>query len=178
MQGMMRVFGFAGWSGSGKTTLIEHVVPRLVANGLTISLVKHAHHSFDFDHPGKDSYRHRHAGCSEVLITSSTRWALMHELRGEPELTLGQALARLSPCDLALVEGYKTFPIPKLEVWRAEVGKPLLHPCDAHILAIATDSREALPLGTDTGLPIFTLSDFDAVATFIAAHATAGPLAD
>ena len=172
----MRIFGFAGWSGSGKTTLIEEVVPRLVARGLAVSLVKHAHHTFEFDRPGKDSYRHRHAGCSEVLITSGTRWALMHELRGAPELTLEQVLARLSPCDLALVEGYKAFPIPKLEIWRAEVGKPLLHPRDKHILAVATDSREALPPGTAARLPVFALSDFDAVATFVAAHATAGPL--
>src|SRR5450432_2161365 len=100
----MRIFGFAGWSGSGKTTLIEHVIPRLVARGLTVSLIKHAHHSFDLDQPGKDSHRHRQAGCSEVLVTSDARWALMHELRGEPEMTLPEALARLSPCDLALVE--------------------------------------------------------------------------
>jgi molybdopterin-guanine dinucleotide biosynthesis protein B len=173
---MMRIFGFAGWSGSGKTTLIEEVIPRLVARGLTVSLVKHAHHTFEFDRPGKDSYRHRHAGCSEVLITSGTRWALMHELRGAPELTLEQVLARLSPCDLALVEGYKAFPIPKLEIWRAEVGKPLLHPRDAHILAVATDSQEALPPGTTARLAVFALSDFDAIATFVAAHATAGPL--
>ena len=172
----MRIFGFAGWSGSGKTTLIEQVVPRLVARGLTVSLVKHAHHTFEFDQPGKDSYRHRHAGCSEVLISSGTRWALTHELRGEPELSLEQSLARLSPCDLALVEGYKAFPIPKLEVWRAEVGKPLLHTRDAHILAVATNSEEALPTGTAARLPVFALSDFDAVATFVAAHATAGPL--
>jgi molybdopterin-guanine dinucleotide biosynthesis protein B len=173
---MMRIFGFAGWSGSGKTTLIEEVIPRLVARGLTVSLVKHAHHTFEFDQPGKDSYRHRHAGCSEVLITSGTRWALMRELRGEPELTLAQALARLSPCDLALVEGYKAFPIPKLEIWRAEVGKPLLHPRDARILAIATDSQGALPSGTAARLPVFALSDFDAIGAFVVAHATAGPL--
>ena len=114
----MRIFGFAGWSGSGKTTLIEQVIPRLVARGLAVSLIKHAHHRFEIDQPGKDSYRHREAGCSEVLITSGTRWALMHELRGEPELSLEDALARLSPCDLLLVEGYKAFPIPKIEIWR------------------------------------------------------------
>ena len=173
---MMRIFGFAGWSGSGKTTLIEQVVPRLVARGLTVSLVKHAHHTFEFDQPGKDSYRHRHAGCAEVLISSGTRWALMHELRGEPELTLEQALARLSPCDLALVEGYKAYAIPKLEIWRAELAKPLLYPRDTHILAVATDSQEALPPGTSVRLPVFALADFDAVATFVVANATAGPL--
>lgn len=167
----MRIFGFAGWSGSGKTTLIEQVIPRLVAQGLTVSLIKHAHHRFEFDQPGKDSYRHRHAGCSEVLITSGTRWALMRELRGEPELSLDQALARLSPCDLALVEGYKTFPIPKLEIWRASVGKPVLHPRDPHILAIATDSPQALPAESAARLPILGLSEYDAVATLVRAHA-------
>jgi molybdopterin-guanine dinucleotide biosynthesis adapter protein len=175
MPPIMRIFGFAGWSGSGKTTLIEQVIPRLVARGLVVSLIKHAHHRFEFDQPGKDSYRHRHAGCSEVLITSGTRWALMHELRGGPELSLEGALARLSPCDLALVEGYKTFPIPKLEIWRAEVGKPLLHPRDPHILAIATDSAEALPPGTAERLPVFALSDVDAVTTFVVDRATVGP---
>ena len=94
----MRIFGFAGWSGSGKTTLIEQVIPRLVARRLAVSLIKHAHHRFEFDQPGKDSYRHRHAGCSEVLITSGTRWALMRELRGEPELSLEQALAYALRC--------------------------------------------------------------------------------
>ena len=136
----MRIFGFAGWSGSGKTTLIEQVIPRLVARGQSVSLIKHAHHRFEFDQAGKDSYRHRHAGCSEVLISSSARWALMHELRGESELSLEQALCRLSPCDIALVEGYKAFPMPKLEVWRAENGKALLHPTDPYVLAIATQS--------------------------------------
>src|SRR5437016_2731952 len=102
----MRVFGFAGWSGSGKTTLIEQIIPRLVARGLEVSLVKHAHHDFDVDRPGKDSYRHRHAGCSEVLVSSAARWALMHELRGDGELTMAQALTRLSACDIALIEGY------------------------------------------------------------------------
>ena len=121
----MRIFGFAGWSGSGKTTLIEQIIPRLVQKGLTVSLVKHAHHRTEFDQPGKDSYRLRHAGCSEVLVTSGARWALMHELRGEPELPLAQALERLSPCDLVLIEGYKAYPIPKLEIWRAEVGQAI-----------------------------------------------------
>jgi molybdopterin-guanine dinucleotide biosynthesis protein MobB len=111
-----------------KTTLIEALVPLLVVRGLRVSLVKHAHHAFDVDTPGKDSYRHRAAGCTEVLVSSRVRFALIHELRGAPELTLAQALDRLSPCDLALVEGYKRAPIPKLEVWREAVGKPLLHP--------------------------------------------------
>src|SRR5437773_12573162 len=112
----MRLFGFAGWSGSGKTTLIERLVPRLTARGLTVSLVKHAHHSFDVDQPGKDSGRHRQAGCTEVLVTSAMRWALVHELRGQSELALDEAIARISPCDLLLVEGFKAAAVPKLEI--------------------------------------------------------------
>jgi molybdopterin-guanine dinucleotide biosynthesis protein B len=171
----MRIFGFAGWSGSGKTTLIEQVIPRLVARGLRVSLIKHAHHWFDVDRPGKDSYRHRQAGCTEVLVTSGTRWALMHELRGDAELTMDDALARLSPCDLALVEGYKAAAIPKLEIWRAAIGKAPLHPGDPHILAIATDSPERLPAGAADRLPLLSLGDYDAIATFVVAHATAYP---
>lgn len=163
----MRVFGFAGWSGSGKTTLIEAVVPRLVARGLAISLVKHAHHRFDVDQPGKDSYRHRAAGCTEVLVTSGARWALMHELRGEQELDWREALARLSPCDLALIEGFKTAPVPKLEIWRPSVGKPLLHPDDPWIQGIATDDRAALAGRTRGDLPVLHLDDHDAIATFV-----------
>ena len=171
----MRIFGFAGWSGSGKTTLIERIVPRLVARGLVVSLVKHAHHELDIDRPGKDSFRHREAGCTEVLVSSSARWALVHELRGDAELTLEHALARLSPCDIALVEGSKTYPIRKLEVWRAQVGKPLLHPRDPHIIAVATDSPAGLPIDTQARLPVFALSDVDVIATFVADKATAGP---
>jgi molybdopterin-guanine dinucleotide biosynthesis protein B len=167
----MRIFGFAGWSGSGKTTLIEQLIPRLAARGLRVSLIKHAHHTFDIDQPGKDSYRHRHAGCAEVLVTSNTRWALMHELRGGIELTLDEALGRLSPCDLALVEGFKTSAIPKLEVWRAAVGKPLLHLADPHIVAIATDSPGALPPASAKRLPVVSLDDYDAAATLVVAHA-------
>ncbi len=174
----MRTFGFAGWSGSGKTTLIERVVPRLVARGLTVSLVKHAHHDLQIDQPGKDSFRHREAGCTEVLVTSSSRWALIHELRGEPELTLERALARLSPCDIALVEGYKMYPIPKLEVWRAQVGKPLLHPRDSHIVAVATDSADRLPDGFQQRLRVFALDDVDAIATLVVNEAAAGPIGD
>jgi molybdopterin-guanine dinucleotide biosynthesis protein B len=163
----MKVFGFAGWSGSGKTTLIEQLIPRMRASGLIVSLIKHAHHDFDIDQPGKDSHRHRQAGCSEVLISSDTRWALMHELRGEPELTLDAALARLSPCDLALVEGFKRAPIPKLEVYRASVGKSMLHPGDASIVAVASD----VPLATR--LPRFDLNDVASIAAFIGDHARA-----
>ena len=168
----MRLFGFAGWSGSGKTTLIERLIPRLVARGATVSLIKHAHHSFDIDQPGKDSWRHRHAGCSEVLITSAARFALVHELRGRSELTLAEAVARVSPCDLLLVEGFKREPLPKLEVWREGVGKPLLHPGDPSILGIATDRPERFA----GRLPAFGLDDLDAIATFVEARATAGGL--
>jgi molybdopterin-guanine dinucleotide biosynthesis protein B len=167
----MRIFGFAGWSGSGKTTLIEQLIPRLAARGLTVSLIKHAHHRFDIDQPGKDSFRHRHAGCSEVLVTSATRWALIHELRGGAELAMHEALARLSHCDLALVEGFKAAAIPKLEIWRAEVGKPPLHPDDPYIVAIATDSPGALPPGSAERLPVLRLDDYDAAATLIIGHA-------
>jgi molybdopterin-guanine dinucleotide biosynthesis protein B len=118
----VRVFGFAGWSGSGKTTLVEALIPRFVARGMRVSLVKHAHHDFEIDQPGKDSYRHRMAGCDEVLVTSARRYALIGELRGAPELSLADALARLSPCDLVLVEGFKRAAIPKLEVWREALG--------------------------------------------------------
>ena len=109
----MKVIGFAGWSGSGKTTLVEQVIGLLEARGLAVSLIKHAHHEFEVDYPGKDSYRHRHAGCREVLVTSANRWAVMHELRGRPELKLSEALAQLSPCDLVLAEGFNHQPIPK-----------------------------------------------------------------
>jgi molybdopterin-guanine dinucleotide biosynthesis protein B len=160
----MRAFGFAGWSGSGKTTLIEQLIPRFIGEGLTVSLVKHAHHEFDLDQPGKDSFRHREAGCQEVLVTSAVRWAVQHELRGRPELSLESALQRLSPCDLALVEGFKAAPIPKLEVYRASIGKPLLHPGDPNIVAVATDG----PL--ETGLPVLPLTDVGAIATFILRH--------
>jgi len=164
----MKVFGFAGWSGSGKTTLIERLIPLLVVRAGRVSLVKHAHHAFDIDHPGKDSFRHREAGCLEVLVSSARRYAVTHELRGERELTLAQAIARLSPCDLVLVEGYKTQPIPKLEVWRPAVGKPLLHGRDPAVLGIATDAPEAL---RDATVPVFRLDAVDEIATFVLAHA-------
>src|SRR3982751_5207198 len=137
----MKIFGIAGYSGSGKTTLIEKLIPEFKKRGLGVSLIKHAHHTFDVDQPGKDSYRHRHAGASEVLVTSSRRWVLMHELRGAQEPSFEEQVKRFSPCDLLIVEGFKHAPIPKLEVWRAVTGEPLLHPNDSHIVAIATDSE-------------------------------------
>ena len=170
----MKIFGFAGWSGSGKTTLIERLVPVLVQRGGRVSLVKHAHHEFDIDQPGKDSWRHRQAGCSEVLISSGVRWALMHELRGAAELTLPQALDHLAPCDMVLIEGYKAFPLPKLEVWRPEVGKALLHPGDPHIAAVATDDPTAAR--AVTALPVFALDRVDAIATFVLENAVEWPV--
>ena len=135
----MRIIGLAGWSGSGKTTLLTRVIPRLVARGLTVSTLKHAHHGFDVDQPGKDSHSHRMAGATEVLIAAPARCALVHELRGDAEPTLQKLLALLSPVDLVIVEGYKAAAIPKLEVHRAAVGKPLLHPADNCIVAVASD---------------------------------------
>ena len=160
----MKIFGFAGWSGSGKTTLIEKLIPRLVARGLRISLIKHAHHTFDVDQPGKDSYRHRHAGASEILVTSSRRWVLMHELRGSPEPSFDEQIRHLSPCDVLFVEGFKFAPIPKLEVWRAETGEALLHPNDSHIVAVASDAR------VETKLPLLNLNDVEGISSFILKH--------
>ena len=158
----MNVLGFAGWSGSGKTTLIEQLIPRLTAQGLRVSLIKHAHHHFDIDQPGKDSWRHREAGCREVLITSGQRWALMHELRGAPELTLREALQHLSPCDLVLVEGYKGEAIPKLEVHRPELGKPLLQPDDPWIVGIVSDATDWSP-----DRPCYDLNNPDALVAVV-----------
>jgi molybdopterin-guanine dinucleotide biosynthesis protein B len=157
----MKIFGFAGYSGSGKTTLIEQLIPLITARGLKVSLIKHAHHTFDVDQPGKDSHRHRVAGCSEVLITSSRRWALIHELRGAPEPELSEQVKHLSPCDLLLVEGYKRERIPKLEVYRAQVGEPLIHPGDENVVAIASDEK------LDTALPQFDLNSPAPIAEFI-----------
>jgi len=161
---VVKVFGFAGWSGSGKTTLIEKLIPRFAGRGLSVSLIKHAHHSFDVDQPGKDSYRHRHAGATEVLITSSRRWVLMHELRGAAEPTFEEQLAALSPCDLVLLEGFKYAPIPKLEVWRAATGEPPLHSNDPHIVAVATDGKLAIRL------PVLDINDTAAIERFIIRH--------
>lgn len=160
----MKVFGFAGWSGSGKTTLIERVIPAITTRGLRVSVIKHAHHGFDIDKPGKDSWRHREAGASEVLLISDERWVLMHELRGASEPDLAAQLACLSPCDLVLVEGYKSVQIPKIEVHRPSVGKPLQYPDNPAIVAIASD--ESL----DAPLPQLDLNNPAAVAGFILQH--------
>jgi molybdopterin-guanine dinucleotide biosynthesis protein B len=158
---LMKIIGIAGYSGSGKTTLIEKVIPVLARDGLRVSLIKHAHHEFDVDQPGKDSYRHRHAGCAEVLISSSKRWALMHELRGAAEPPLQEQLTHLSPCDLVIVEGYKSEPIAKIEVHRRAGHTPLLLPADPQVVAVATDE----PL--DTKLPQLDVDDAESVARFI-----------
>ena len=168
----MKVFGFAGWSGSGKATLIEKLIPRFVGAGLRVSLIKHAHHTFDVDQPGKDSYRHRHAGAAEVLVTSSRRWVLMHELRGAAEPSLDYLLDRLQRCDIVLVEGFKHGDFPKLEVWRAEPGKPALWPHWPGIRAIACDAAPHYDRpGGETAPPLLPLADTSAIADFVIAHA-------
>jgi len=160
----MKVFGFAGWSGSGKTTLIEKIIPQITSRGLSVSVIKHAHHGFDVDKPGKDSWRHREAGASEILLISDERWVLMHELRGAPEPDLDVQLGRLSPCDIVLVEGFKNVQIPKIEVHRPAHGRPLLYPDNPAIVAIATDGE------LDAPLERLDLNDPAAVAGFILHH--------
>src|SRR6185295_17268571 len=136
----MKVIGIAGWSGAGKTTLLTRVIPCLTGRGMRVSTIKHAHHDFDVDQPGKDSHTHRTAGATEVLVSSANRWALMHEMRGEGEMALDALLVKLSQVDLVLVEGFKTQAHPKLEVYRASLGKPPLHPGDENIVAVASDA--------------------------------------
>jgi molybdopterin-guanine dinucleotide biosynthesis adapter protein len=161
----MKVIGLAGWSGAGKTTLLSRLVPHLVAEGLKVSTIKHAHHKFDLDTPGKDSWTHRQAGATEVLISSERRWALMHELRGAPELSLRELLPKLSPVDLVIVEGFKTTTPRKIEVHRTANGKPLLYPDDPAVVAIATDG----PLAH--GLPSVHLDDITGVAVLVRKYA-------
>jgi len=162
---MTRIFGLAGWSGSGKTTLLAALIPELVAHGLSVSTVKHAHHSFDIDQPGKDSWRHRQAGAQEVMVASGHRWALMHELGSAPEPPLGELVERMSPVDLVLVEGFKSHPHPKIEVYRREIGKPLLHPNDPFVVAIASEEKSSV-----FSVPWLPLSDIGAIAEFILFH--------
>ena len=158
----MKVFGLAGWSGSGKTTLIVKLIPEFANRGLTVSTLKHAHHDFDIDKPGKDSFEHRRAGASEVMISASNRWALMHENKDNMEPDLNQLLARMSPVDLLLVEGFKWHPHPKMEVYRPIVGKPILQKNDSGIVAIATDEKLM-----NITVPSFNLSDISLIADFI-----------
>jgi molybdopterin-guanine dinucleotide biosynthesis protein B len=162
----MRVIGMAGWSGAGKTTLLAKLIPRLVARGVGVSTVKHAHHAFDVDQPGKDSHTHRQAGATEVLVSSARRWALVHELRGAVEPALDALLAKLAPVDLVVVEGFKRGSHPKLEVYRAAVGKPLMQTDDPHIVAVASDGP--VPQAT---VPVVGLDDVDAIADIVLARA-------
>ena len=162
----MRIIGLAGWSGSGKTTLITRLVPCLIARGLRVSTLKHAHHGFDLDQPGKDSFMHRAAGASEVVVSSAKRFAILHELRDEPEWSLPALVKKMSPVDLVLVEGYKRDPFPKLEVHRAANGKPLLQPNDPHVVAIAAD----VPL-PDARVPVIALDDIAGIADLVMAAA-------
>lgn len=157
----MKIYGVVGWKNAGKTGLMERLVTLITTRGFTVSTVKHAHHSFDVDHPGKDSFRHREAGATQVLLASRNRIALMHELRDEPEPPLETLLAQLAPVDLVLVEGYKRDAHPKIEAHRAATGNPLLAPDDPTIRAIASDVALTLEC------PVFDLDDTAAIAAFI-----------
>lgn len=158
----MRIFGVAGFSGSGKTTLLVKVLPLLTGRGLTVSTVKQASDKFDIDRPGKDSYEHRAAGAEEVMVVSAKRWALMHEYRGQPEFTMSELLSRLSPVDLVLVEGFRDWPHPRIEVHRPALGKPLLCPDDPRVVAVASDR----PL-EGLAVPVLDLDDAARIADFI-----------
>ena len=162
----MRIIGLAGWSGSGKTTLITKLIPRLTARGLRVSTLKHAHHGFDLDQPGKDSFMHRTAGATEVIVSSARRFAVLHELRDEPEWNLPALVGKMSPVDLILVEGFKRDAFPKIEIHRVANGKPLIHPDDPHIVAIAADT--ALPQAT---VPVIDLDDIEGIADLVLAKA-------
>jgi len=161
----MKIFGLAGWSGSGKTTLLVRLLPELIGRGLTVSTAKHAHHAFDIDTPGKDSYEHRAAGASEVMVSSTKRWALVREHRGARESTLGELIALMHPVDLVVVEGFKSESHDKLEVHRAGLGKPLLVALDPNVVAVAADQ----PLAS-LSVPVLNLDDTVAIADFVVAH--------
>lgn len=162
----VRVLGVSGWSGSGKTVLITRLIPALIARGLSVATIKHAHHAFDIDVPGKDSFEHRAAGASEVLISSACRVAQIRELRGAPEPRLADLLRRLSPCDLVLVEGFKREAHPKLEVVRSATQRPPMHPADASVVAVASDIAfsAAHP-------PRAHIDDIDAIGDLVVRHA-------
>ncbi len=170
MRAEMKIFGLAGWSGSGKTTLVVKLLPELIGRGITVSTMKHAHHSFDVDKPGKDSYEHRAAGAVEVLISSASRWALMHENRDTPEPNIETLLPHMTPVDLLLIEGFKMHPHDKLEIYRQANGKPMLCKQDPRIVAVASDAPvEPLdPAGRP--LPVVDLNDVPAIADFIIAR--------
>jgi len=158
----MRVFGLAGWSGAGKTTLLSKLIPALTAQGLRVSTLKHAHHNFDLDTPGKDSWVHRQSGATEVAIVSANRYAIMHELRGQPEPTIEELLPRLAPVDLLLIEGFKRHKHDKLEIHRPALGKALLSPDDPDIVAVASDAKLA-----SLAVPLLDLNDIAAIAAFV-----------
>lgn len=160
----MKVFGFCGYSGAGKTTLIEALIPIFVAQGFKVSLIKHTHHGFDIDRPGKDSWRHREAGAQEVMLVSDARWVLMHEMKRSGPAQLPDVLLHLSPCDLVLLEGFKTSPWDKIEVHRAANGKPLIWPHAPGLVALACDARRECPL------PQFDLDDHAGIAAFVLRH--------
>ena len=161
----MKIFGLAGWSGSGKTTLITRLVPELTGRGLRVSTMKHAHHSFDMDKPGKDSYVHREAGATEVMVSSTERWALLHENRDRPEPSMEELVAYMTPVDLLLVEGFKTYPHDKIEIHRAATGKPLLTTDDPSIVAVASDTPESLSVS----VPTLDIDDIPGITDFIVA---------
>lgn len=162
----LRVLGLAGWSGAGKTTLLARLIPCLVARGVRVATLKHAHHAFDLDHPGKDSHIHRQAGASEVIVSSARRWAQIREIGDSAEARLPELLRRLAPTGLALVEGFKRDNHPKLEVFREANGRPPLHPGDAHIVGIASD--RAFP---EAGVPVIGLDDVEGIADLVLARA-------
>jgi molybdopterin-guanine dinucleotide biosynthesis adapter protein len=163
----MKVIGLAGWSGAGKTTLLTRIIPHLLSQGLRVSVIKHAHHSFDVDVPGKDSWVHRQSGATEVLVSSGKRWALMRELRGAPESRLPELLKKMAPVDLVIVEGFKSEPHRKIEVHRAANGKAVLFPDDPGIVGIATDAE------LETTLPVAHLDDIPAIAAMMQRSALA-----
>ena len=165
----MKTFGVVGWSGSGKTTLVVKLLPELIGRGLRVSTMKHTHHNFDIDRPGKDSYEHRQAGAGEVLLASSARWALLHEIRDNPEPDMDALIGRMAPCDLVLIEGFKRHRHPKVEVYRAANGKALLCGEDPTVLAVASDGP--LP---DAPVPVLDLDDVAGIADFIVEHCGLG----
>lgn len=166
----MKVVGFCGYSGSGKTTLVEQLIGKLRQAGERVSVVKHAHHAFDIDHAGKDSWRHRQAGAFEVVIASNRRLAKIREFEVRSDPTVHQLIAELQDCDWVLVEGFKQAALPKIEIWRAAMELPVQYPNDRHILAICTDTASQLPLPTD--LPLLDLNDAAAVADFLRREAS------
>jgi len=168
----MRVIGLTGWSGAGKTTLIVRLVPELVRRGISVSTMKHAHHGFDVDQPGKDSYRHREAGATEVLVASDRRWALMHELREQDPPSATELMRHLTPVDLLIVEGFKREGQDKLEIHRRETGKPLIYPDDPRVVAVLSDE----PLA-GCPLPVIDIDDIAAIADFVMAHCALAPTA-